>query len=181
MAEQGPVNPVTMNMESLVERMAHFPTVLRAAATCVSAADARWKPAPEHWSILEVCCHMLDEEREDFRLRLRSTLENPTRAWAPLDLTNVATLRGYNTRDLVQTLTDFELERAESVAWLRSLGSPDWSTAYMHPKVGPLRAAELMASWAVHDALHLRQISKRLYELAARDTPGISTVYAGAW
>lgn len=181
MAEQSPVNPVTMNMEPLVERMAHFPTVLRATATCVSAADARWKPGPEHWSILEVCCHMLDEEREDFRLRLRSTLEDPTRVWAPLDLTNVATIRNYNARDLAETLTLFEQERAQSVVWLRSLRSVDWSIAYMHPKVGPVRAGELMASWAAHDALHLRQISKRLYELAARDTPGISTAYAGPW
>lgn len=176
MAEQAP-----FNLESIVERMARFPTVFRAAATCVSANDARWKPGPEHWSILEVACHMLDEEREDFRLRLRSTLEDPTRPWAPLDLKDVATIRGYNTRDLSQTLTDFEKERADSIAWLRSLAPVDWSIAYVHPKVGPVRAGELMASWAAHDALHLRQISKRLYQLAQRDAPGTSVVYAGEW
>jgi hypothetical protein len=30
-------------------------------------AQARWKPTPEAWSILEVVCHLGDEEREDFR------------------------------------------------------------------------------------------------------------------
>lgn len=181
MAEQNPINPATINLESIVERMARFPTVLRAAATCVSADDARWKPTPKDWSILEVCCHMLDEEREDFRLRLRSTLEDATRPWAPLDLTGVAETRGYNARDLAETLTHFDHERADSVGWLRSLRSVDWSIAYVHPKVGPVRAGELMASWAAHDALHLRQVSKRIYQLVARDAPGVSTVYAGAW
>lgn len=170
-----------MNLDAIVERMAGYPAALRAIVASVSSEDVKWRPGPEHWSILEVCCHLLDEEREDFRLRLRSTLEDPGRAWAPLDLTNVATLRGYNARDLGNTLSDFDKERADSIAWLRSLRSVDWSTAYVHPKVGPVRAGELMASWAAHDALHLRQISKRLYELAARDAPGVSVVYAGAW
>jgi hypothetical protein len=37
-----------------------------------------------------------------------------------------------------------------------------------------------MASWAAHDALHLRQIAKRLYELTARDAGRYSAGYAGA-
>lgn len=170
-----------MNLDAIVGRMAGYPAALRAIVALVSSEDARWRPGPEHWSILEVCCHLLDEEREDFRLRLRSTLEDPKRVWAPLDLTNVATLRDYNARDLGSTIDGFEKERADSIAWLRSLRDVDWSTAYVHPKVGPVRAGELMASWAAHDALHLRQISKRLYELATRDAPGTDAAYAGTW
>ncbi len=185
MGEQKPSQAGTIDLELIIERMAGFPAVLRAVATCVSADDARWKPGPEHWSILEICCHMLDEEREDFRLRLRSTLDDPARPWAPLDLTDVATLRGYGSRDLARTLSEFEVERAGSIEWLRSMlvpgRMPDWSIAYVHPKVGPVPAGDLMASWAAHDALHLRQISRRLYQLAARDTPGANTEYAGAW
>ncbi|QYK47303.1 MAG: DinB family protein [Phycisphaeraceae bacterium] len=170
-----------MNLGALIERIARYPAVLRASALSVSADEARWKPGPEHWSILEVCCHMLDEEREDFRVRLRSTLEDASRAWAPLDLKDVATLRNYNAGDLGRTLDEFEQERGDSVAWLRSLRGVDWSIAYVHPKVGPIRVGELLASWAAHDALHLRQISRRLYQLAGRDAPGMSTVYAGEW
>lgn len=174
-----------MNLGAMTERMARYPSVVRAAATSVSGEDARWKPTPKDWSILEVCCHLLDEEREDFRLRLRSTLEDPTRPWAPLDLTGVAEARGYNTRELGPTLEAFERERADSVAWLRGLevagAGVEWGTAYQHPKVGPVRAGELMVSWAAHDALHLRQISKRLYQMALRDAPGQSAVYAGEW
>jgi hypothetical protein len=36
----------------------------------VTEAQARWKPAPEEWSILEVINYLCDEEREDFCLGL---------------------------------------------------------------------------------------------------------------
>ena len=84
-------------------------------------------------------------------------------------------------RDLASTLDAFRHERADSIAWLRSLGAPDWSVAYHHPKVGPVKAGDLLVSWAAHDALHLRQISKRLYQLALRDAPGMDAAYAGQW
>ena len=170
-----------VNLDAIVERMARYPATLRAAATSVSREDARWKPSPKDWSILEVCCHMLDEEREDFRLRLQSTVEDPTRPWAPLDLSGVAEQRKYNDRDLAQVLTDFESERARSIGWLRSPRPVDWTLAYQHPKVGPVKAGDLLVSWAAHDALHLRQISRRIYQLALRDAPGMDAAYAGAW
>jgi hypothetical protein len=51
----------------------------------------------------------------------------------------------------------------------------------MHPKVGATAAGDVMASWAAHDALHLRQIAKRLWELAGRDGAPFRTGYAGEW
>jgi hypothetical protein len=57
----------------------------------------------------------------------------------------------------------------------------DWSVAYQHPKVGPIRAGDLLTGWAAHDALHLRQISKRLFQLAERDGAGFTSRYAGEW
>lgn len=144
-------------------------------------ADYRWKPAPEHWSILEIACHLLDEEREDFRVRLRSTLEDPARAWPPLELENIAQRRAYNERALNLTLAMFIGERAESVRWLRSVENADFARAHPHPKFGPISAGDLLASWAAHDALHLRQIAKRLHGLAARDGAPHGVGYAGDW
>jgi len=175
----------TFDPALIVARLGGTPGAIRALVTPLSDADVRWKPAPEHWSILEVCCHLLDEEREDFRVRLRSTLEDPARAWPPLDLERVAERRAYNTRQLGPTLDAFEQERRESLAWLASVLSPfsrpDWSRAYNHNRYGPMHAGMLLASWAAHDALHLRQIAKRLHGLAERDSAGWTTKYAGDW
>lgn len=169
------------SVEVVAGRLAGFPAALRAAVAMFAASDTRWKPGPEHWSVLEICSHLLDEEREDFRVRLRSTLEDPSRPWASLDLKNIAEIRRYNDRDLASTLDDFEAERAASISWLHSLRDADWSRAYNHPEVGPVSVRDLLGSWAAHDALHLRQISRRLYQLAQRDVPGADIAYAGTW
>lgn len=36
-----------------------------------------YRPAPEKWCALEIVCHLVDEEREDFRARTRHVLEQP--------------------------------------------------------------------------------------------------------
>jgi hypothetical protein len=170
---------------AIIGRLEGTPDALSTLLAPLSDADVRWKPAPEHWSILEVCCHLLDEEREDFRVRLRSTLDDPARVWPPLDLERVAERRGYNTRHLKPTLDAFAAERRDSIAWLRSVlstfANTDWSRAYDHNRFGPMHAGMLLASWAAHDALHLRQIARRLHELAQRDSGDWGVRYAGDW
>ena len=42
----------------------------------ISEEQARWKPDEESWSILEVVCHLADEEEFDFPARLRIILED---------------------------------------------------------------------------------------------------------
>ncbi len=172
----------SFNPSSLRDRLAKFPAALHATATVASPADARWKPAPEHWSILEVCCHLLDEEGEDFRPRAESTLRDPTTDWPKLDLKDVAQRRRYIERDLGETLAKFAAARAANICWLDSLGAgAEWPRARAHPQFGPLSAGMLLAAWAAHDSLHLRQIAKRLHELAARDAGPYSVIYAGEW
>lgn len=172
----------SFDAHALRDRLSAFPAVLRAAAHTVSAGDARWKPAPEHWSILEVCCHLLDEEHEDFAARIASTLRDPTAPWPRLELEGVAEKRRYNEHDLGTTLDAFTSRRAENIAWLDSvLGDADFTKSYQHQSFGPLHAGMLLASWAAHDALHLRQIARRLHGLAARDSGLYGVRYAGEW
>lgn len=171
-----------MNTPPLIDRLERFPGVLHAAVSGLPEADARWKPPDGAWSILEVVCHLGDEEVDDFRARLAFVLERKTGHWPPIDPEGWARERRYNDKDLTAAVTRFVDERRRSVAWLRSLpAATDWSLAYEHPKFGPIRAGDLLASWAGHDALHLRQIAKRFWELAARDAPGFRTAYAGEW
>lgn len=127
---------------------------------------------------------MGDEEVDDFRARLRSTLEDPERTWAPIDPEGWARDRAYIDDNLPEAVERFCAERSASIIWLRSLGDlsrVDWARAHRHPKFGPISAGDLLASWAAHDALHLRQIAKRLFELTQRDAAPAATKYAGEW
>lgn len=173
-----------MNAAWLIDELARFGGVLTGVVEGLSPAAARWKPPDGAWSILEVCRHLLDEEVEDFRTRLRSTLEDSTRPWPPIDPPGWAIARKYNEADLADTVSRFRAERAASVDWLRSViagGEPDWSRSYLHPKAGPIRAGDLLVSWRAHDCLHLRQIAKRMHQLACDHAAGFSADYAGPW
>jgi hypothetical protein len=165
----------------LIDRLEAAPAAVRALVSMLTPDEARWKPNADAWSVLEIVCHLADEEAEDFRARLRSTLEDPARDWTPIDPAGWATQRNYAEKDLAERLDRFTSERADSVAWLRSLDTPDWSAARVHPEFGSMRAGDLLAAWAAHDALHLRQIAKRLHQLAGHDAGPFETGYAGCW
>jgi hypothetical protein len=170
-----------MHPEAIIRRLESFPGAVRAVVRGVSMEEARRKPPSGAWSILEIVNHLGDEDAEDFRLRLELTQRDPAAPWPGIDPEGWATRRDYNTRDLEESVARFEHERATSVTWLKGLRAPDWEVAHLHPRHGPIRAGDLLASWAAHDALHLRQIAKRLYELALVDMPGFITLYAGEW
>ena len=59
-----------MQPDGLRERLRANADVIAAQVAGVSDEQARWKPDPAQWSILEVMSHLADEEIEDFRARL---------------------------------------------------------------------------------------------------------------
>lgn len=170
-----------MDHVQLIARMRNTPAALKVLLAPISAADAKWKPAGGAWSILEIVNHLADEDRDDFRARLQSVMRDAAAPWPKTDPESWAIDRRYNERELGESLERFAHERELSLRWLAELDAPDWSTAYMHPTRGPVYAGELLVSWPAHDALHIRQIAKRLFELAARDGGKFGTDYAGEW
>jgi hypothetical protein len=170
-----------VNAHALISRLELLPSVLPPLLTMIPEEDARWKPASGNWSILEIVNHLLDEETRDFRARLESTLCDPAGPWPAIDPEQWAIEGRYNERNLTESISRLVAERGNTLQWLRWLREPDWSLAYQHPTLGPLTAGSLLASWAAHDALHLRQLAKRLYEMSARDAGEHSVAYAGEW
>ena len=169
-----------MDIQYSISSLDRFPAVLEALVGKLDEATYRFKPDLQTWSIVEVVCHLRDEEKEDFRLRLQMTFDDPQQPWPPIDPPGAAIERNYQAANPQQALQAFLRERAASLEWLRSLDSPNWEQAYQHPSVGPVPASRLLGSWAAHDLLHLKQITKRLFEctqLAAEH----SLDYAGEW
>lgn len=169
-----------MHPDRLIASLEHFGIALPVLLEGVTDSDARWKPPDNAWSILEVVRHLIDEEVEDFRARLESTLRDPTAEWAKINPEQAAIDRKYNEADFRASIQQFISERQRTVAWLKSLANPDWSKTYRHPK-RDCPAGDLLASWAAHDHLHLKQIAKRRFQLAARDGSPYSTDFAGQW
>ncbi len=168
-----------MDVAALTARMERMPAVLEDLLEGTSAEDVRWRPPEGGWSIVEILNHLVDEEVEDFRARLRCTLEDPAREWPPLDPEGIVASRKYQERNLRETLERFRGARADSLAWLATLPAARWDTAHVHARRGAMRAGDLLASWAAHDARHLGQLAKRLHALAVRDGAPYSVAYAG--
>jgi len=170
-----------MNANAIIDRLEWFGGVLPAFVAGLSRADASYSPPGGAWSVLQVVCHLVDEETRDFGVRVFATLRDPGEAWPPIDPEGWAVRERYHEREMAPMVDAFVKARRENVARLRGLNAPDWNIAHQHPKFGPIRAGDLLASWSAHDMLHARQIAKRIFELASRDAPGFATSYAGDW
>lgn len=151
---------------------------IRALVEGMTDAEARWRPPSGGWSVLEAICHLKDEETEDFRQRLRLTLEDPAKEWPKMDPEGWVRERRYQERSLKPELEGFLAERRKSLEWLRSLVAPDWSRTHQHPR-GALSAGDLLASWVAHDLLHVRQIARIQYEHARALAAPYRPDYAG--
>jgi hypothetical protein len=125
--------------------------------------ETNWKPAPDKWSLLEVVCHLRDEEVEDFRTRTQFCLELPKKLVEDLFPPSIepqkwVTERNYAEDNFVLAMAKFLNERSASIDWLRSLDEPDWERGFVHKSLGLLTAEAFLANWLAHDYLHIQQI-----------------------
>lgn len=170
-----------MDIAPYIRRLRANVTVFQGLVGGVTRQQARWKPTPDQWSILEVVAHLADEEVLDFRTRLDLTLHRPEEAWRPIDPPRWAVDRRYNEGILEDTFQRFTNERARSVAWLEGLGGADWDRRHAHPRLGDIRAGDLLTSWVGHDLIHIRQINRLHRQYLVEVQSPYSAEYAGNW
>ena len=174
--------PTAPHMDpSIPDRLSANAGVVRYLLEGVDVDQARWRPVPAKWSLLEVVNHLADEEREDFRTRLDLTLHRPGHPWPPIDPEGWVRARDYDSRDPAGSLEDFLRERQASVAWLRGLTDFDPTASYAHPTRGPISAGTLLHSWVAHDLIHIRQMTRLHYEFLRDTASGDALGYAGEW
>ncbi len=137
---------------------------IAALARGIPEEQARWKPDPETWSILEVVNHLADEEELDFPVRLKIILEKSENPWTPIDPEAWVIEGQYNEQDLFESLTRYMTHRNANLGWLDSVENPDWDMVYEAP-FGDIKAGDMFVSWVIHDLRHLRQLVElqRLY------------------
>ena len=169
-----------MDLDHFVLQMINNAQRIRVFAEGVSDDQARWKPDPDTWSILEVINHLLDEEKEDFRAVLDLVLHHPDEDWPSNDPQGWVIEREYNARDPGPSVQGFLAAREESLAWLTSLSSPDWETVYDAP-FGQITAGDIFASWVAHDLLHTRQLVELHWAYTTHLLHPHKVDYAGQW
>jgi len=160
--------------------LGHNRDVFRGMLHGIEQEQYLWRPAPDKWCLLEVICHLYDEEREDFRARVQHVLTDPSQPMPPIDPQGWVSARNYIQHNFHEVLHAFLAERADSVSYINSLEAPEWSNTYIHPKLGPLSAGMFLHNWLAHDYHHIRQVNdlKYRYFLSQSRYP---LTYAGKW
>ena len=147
----------------------------------IQESEYLFRPAAGKWCLLEIVCHMYEEEIYDFGARVKHTLEKAVGDLQKIDPEGWVKSKGYVDWNYNETLDNFLNERKRSVKWLRSLKDPEWKNEYVHPKFGGMSAEFFLTNWLAHDYLHFRQITFTKYNYLKQISGGIDIQYAGEW
>ena len=162
--------------QQLEKNLAVFNQLLNAT----NVHEQTWRPSPDKWCLLEIVCHLVDEEVHDFRARVKTALDKAKYPFYPIDPVGWVSERKYIEQDYASKVQEWIGERIASLKWLRSLSNPDWSRTFSHIDFGPMSAGHFLANWLAHDLIHIRQINrtKRAYLNHISDE---DLSYAGKW
>ena len=139
-----------------------------------------WKQDPEKWCPLEIVCHLIDEEREDFRTRVKTTLESPGQQPPAIDPVGWVKSRNYMDQNFEFKKQEFFEERTDSIHYLRDLTNPNWQNSYEHQTLGKLTSIHFLTNWLAHDFLHFKQLTRLKYDYL-NSIASMEIDYAGEW
>lgn len=170
-----------MDVARLCELLQNQATVIDCLTADIDDASAQLPVKDGEWTILEVMCHLYDEEREDFRVRVMQTLMHPEAPLAGIDPEGWVQSRGYAQRAFGEMRGLFLAERAQSLVQLRQLGDVAWDRTLNHPRLRALTAEQVAWAWVAHDLLHIRQLTELRYLVYQQLTTPYGYGYAGEW
>lgn len=134
------------------------PGILRDLMTDLSQDDARWKPAPERFSIAEVLAHLAHSEGQCYRKRLDQFMTETRPQFEPDDAQMYLDL--YRGADPEQAFGQFEDERESNVGFLRGLPEGAGNRVALHREYGEITLVQMLNEWALHDLGHIRQVAE---------------------
>ncbi|MEW2919842.1 DinB family protein [Muricauda sp. ANG21] len=169
-----------MELESVIAELERNRKVFRETLTDMPQNLIHWKANSKDWSLLEIICHLVDEEKEDFRTRVGHTLQHPETPLASIDPVGWVKKRDYNGQDFEKKVEQFDKERQISIAWLKTTADLAWENSLYHPELGTMSARSFLFNWLAHDYLHIRQINHIKYNFL-KESSGDSLTYAGNW
>ena len=134
------------------------PAILRGLMSEISDEDARWKPAPDRFSIAEVLAHLSHSEGHCYRARVDRFLAEETPELEPDDAQMHLEL--YKNGDPEEAFGHFEDQRETNIEFLRGLPAETGSRKAMHRAAGEITLSQMLHEWALHDLGHVRQVAE---------------------
>ena len=134
------------------------PGILRGLMSELNDDDARWKPAPDRFSVAEVLAHLSHSESHCYRMRLDRFMAESRPTFEPDDAQMYLDL--YRDADPEDAFDQFEEQREINVEYLRGLPSKAGGRVALHREAGQITLNQMLHEWALHDLGHIRQIAE---------------------
>jgi DinB superfamily len=134
------------------------PGILRGLMTELTEEDARWKPAPDRFSIAEVLAHLSHSEVHCYRMRLERFMAETRPAFESDDAQMYLDL--YRGADPEEAFDQFEDQREDNLELLRALPVGAGDRVALHREFGEITLAQMLNEWALHDLGHIRQVAE---------------------
>ena len=141
-----------------LDLLAATPGVLRGLMSELSGDDARWKPAPDRFSVAEVLAHFSHSEGHCYRMRVDRFLAEDLPEFEPDDAQFYLGL--YRDADPEDEFDHFEEQRETNIEFLRSLPAAAGERRAAHRAAGEITLAQMLNEWAMHDLGHIRQVAE---------------------
>ncbi|MFN2604368.1 MAG: DinB family protein [Gemmatimonadaceae bacterium] len=149
---------MTENGLPCLELLEATPGILRGVMTELTEEDARWKPAPDRFSVAEVLAHLSHSESHCYRMRLDRFMAETRPEFEPDDAQMYLDL--YRDADAENAFGQFEEQRKNNVDFLRSLPVGAGNRLALHKEYGEIKLSQMLNEWALHDLAHIRQIAE---------------------
>ncbi len=112
------------------------------------------------WSPYDVMGHLIHAEHTDWIPRARHILAGESRPFEKFDRTAQFTYsRGKSLGELLSTFAELRRENVAALAGMK-LTEDDLGRRGMHPELGEVTLAQLLATWVVHDLDHVAQVAR---------------------
>jgi hypothetical protein len=159
-----------MTLDEVVAVLHRTPQTLRDLLDGLPERLSQATEGGDSWSPYDVLGHLIHGEKADWIPRLGIILaEGEARPFEPFD--RLAQFRESRGKSLAELLDEFEELRASSLQALKRMAEKelDLSLTGTHPDLGRVTAAQLLATWAVHDLGHIAQIVRTMAGVYAED------------
>jgi hypothetical protein len=134
------------------------PGILRDLMTELTEEDARWKPAPERFSVAEVLAHLSHSEGHCYRMRLDRFMAETRPEFESDDAQMYLDL--YRGADPEEAFNQFKNHRKANIKFLRDLPDVAGDRVALHREFGQITLAQMLNEWALHDLGHIRQVAE---------------------
>ncbi len=152
---------------NLLDALRKSPQIFSVLLYGVTQEEARAaRGGDEQWSIVQVICHLRDNE--EFRLeriRLMRAEDNPH--IAAYDQEKLAKERNYVAEDLLPAGGAFLRNRYSVIAEFESLSPAEWERTGEHDEQGRITIGDQLVRAVTHDMNHAAQIAHQLSAIHA--------------